>query len=436
MDEQKIELKAQIIYVIFCAVVFSTVYNASAWYTSTLSNVSSFVFNIESHIPFLPITIIPYLTSGVFFVSVFFCCNTLGDLKVLSKRILFITVIAGLSYLVYPLKFSLERPEVNNSVLNFLFQFITKVDSPFNEAPSLHIAFAFVFWTVYKERKSTWKKGIGIWLFLLGVSTLTTYQHHLLDILTGAILAHISFIIFPKYGNKYELRNFHISNYYYSTGWILCLTSLLLSEFYSLYWLVLTWFVVVIFLIGLHYEKNNVHFLKDQQGIIKWYKKVFYFPYLAIYWFFWKFLRTVKKPIAVLPKMYISSRLGKKEIQYFKFDANTFVYDFSAELEEHKWIKDQSPYIAFPLLDIGGISTSKIRNIIIEISEKYHTLTNDGRIVIHCTMGLSRSTFIAILVVQNILSLSISESVIKVTHRHKKAVIRNYTQYFLKTFDI
>ncbi len=431
MDATKITLKKKITVTIICSILFSLVYNFNAWYTSTLDNVPSFVFSFEKYIPFIPWTIIPYLTSGFFFVTVFFFCKNNDQLITLFKRLLFIIIVAGIFYFLFPLKFSLLKPDTNNALLQLLFQFIKNVDSPYNQAPSLHIAFAFIFWTVFRNFKKR-RNLFAIWLGFLGLSTLTTYQHHLIDVLTGAILAHISFIIFPRNQNNFQSRNFHIANYYFLGGWIVIIISLLLNESYNSYYIILLWPSLILFLIGYHYQKNNVRFLKNTYGNISFYKKVFYFPYLATYWFFWMFFRKNKKTIEILPKIFISSKLDKLEIQNFNLNQNTLVYDFSAELEENSIIKENSQYFSVPILDVGTFEIVDIKKIVLEISENYKQLPSDGKILIHCTMGFSRSTFIGILVMQNILSLPIEEAIIRIKNTHKNAVIHSYLQVFLK----
>ncbi|MEI7489123.1 MAG: phosphoesterase, partial [Chryseobacterium sp.] len=139
MDEKRLKFKQKIYAMLLCSVVFMIVYNYSAWHVSRIEKVFSFVFDFEKYIPFLPWTIIPYMTSGLFFCAVFFFCNTKEQLKVLTKRMLFVTIIAGICFLLFPLKFSLQRPEVNGSIFGYSFQFLTTFDSPFNQAPSLHI---------------------------------------------------------------------------------------------------------------------------------------------------------------------------------------------------------------------------------------------------------------------------------------------------------
>jgi len=210
----------------------------------------------------------------------------------------------------------------------------------------------------------------------------------------------------------------------------------MLYEFCHYFYLILLWPSIVVFLIGYAYQTNNVHFLKNKQGVIPFYKKVFYAPYLMMYWMFWKFLRKYTNAIEITDNIYISSRLGKDEIQKMNFNKNTWVYDFSAELEENGIIKEKSQYFAVPLLDVGAFDVIEIERIVLEISEKHKQLPKDGKILIHCTMGFTRSTFIAILVIKNILSLPLDQAISSIKKTHKNAVIHSYLQDFLKTLNI
>lgn len=421
---------------ILCSVVFMAVYNFSAWYASTLDFVPSFTFRFEQNIPFISATIIPYLTSGLFFCAVFFLCKSKEELITLTKRMLFMIIVAGMCFTLFPLKFSVVKPEASNVVFQFFFQFLKNVDSPYNQAPSLHVAFALLFWTIFRNRENSGRNVSAVWLTLLALSTLTTFQHHVIDIITGAILAQLTFMIFPAQRNSVYFRNFQMANYYFLGGWIIVLIALLLNQFQSRLGLILLWVSVMLFIVGYQYQKNNIHFLKNGFGNIPFYKKVFYFPYLIMYWFFWRFLRKNKIPAEIIPRIFISSKLDTEEIENFDITENTFVYDLSAELEEHKLLKVKNRYFCVPFLDIGAFDVIETKKLVLEIAEKYSKLPIDGKILIHCTMGFTRSSAIGILVVKKILSLPLQEAIIKVTKANKHTVIHKYLQDFLKTIDL
>ncbi|WP_326980956.1 phosphatase PAP2 family protein [Chryseobacterium sp. MYb264] len=439
MDEKRLKISQKIYALLLCSVVFMMVYNYSAWYISKLENVPSFVFNFEKYIPFIPWAIIPYMTSGLFFGLVFFFCKTREELTVLTKRMLFVTVIAGICFLLFPLKFSLNKPEISSSIFGIPFQFLKIFDSPFNQAPSLHIAYAFIFWSVFRNLKHG-RIFLIIWLILLGISTLTTYQHHLIDVLAGGILAHVSFIIFPYRKNDFLYRNFQVANYYFLFSWLLLTVTLLFHQFVTKFdstflWITLwikLWITFSLTLIGYQYQKNNIHFLKDKNGNISIFKKITYAPYLLMYQAFWRFLRKNKKPIEIVPNIYISSKPSTEDLLYFNVNKNTFVYDLSAEIEEIKSLKDNTKYQSVPFLDIGSFDIDQTRKLVTEITNNYYNLPKDGKILIHCTMGFKRSSVIGILVMKNILSLSLEEAVTHMKTKNKNAIIHSYVLDFLK----
>ncbi len=256
MTEKKLKIRQQALALTVCTLVFATVYSLCTQYASSLDDVPSLVFDFERSIPFMPLSIIPYMASGLFFCLVFFTCKDKRQLKILTWRMLFVILTAGICYMTVPLRFSLIKPDVNNSILQLPFSFLKAVDSPFNQSPSLHIAFAFIFWSVFRDL-SKWRNFLMIWLILLGISTLTTYQHHVIDILSGAILAHFSFIIIPYRKNDPEYRNFRLANYYFLAGWVFISAALLLNEYMGSGGLMFFLPALVTFVIGYLYQRNK-----------------------------------------------------------------------------------------------------------------------------------------------------------------------------------
>jgi len=255
MTEKKLKIRQQAFALTLCTVVFMTVYNAATWYASSLDQLPSFTFDFERSIPFLPLSIIPYMASGFFFCTVFFSCRDKYQLKILTWRMLFVIIAAGIIFTTTPLKFSFTKPEVSNDILNLPFLFLKIFDSPFNQSPSLHIAFAFIFWSVFRDL-ARWRIFLMISLILVGISTLTTYQHHVIDILTGAIVAHISFLVIPYRKSKFEYRNFQFANYYFLSGWILISAGLLTDHYLGSEGFIFFLPASATFMIGYYYQNN------------------------------------------------------------------------------------------------------------------------------------------------------------------------------------
>ena len=83
----------------------------------------------------------------------------------------------GACFLLFPLKFTFPRPEVPG-VLGLVFNQFRKMDLPYNECPSLHIALRAVMIGVYVRHTRGWARwGLHIWFSLIGLSTVLVYQH-------------------------------------------------------------------------------------------------------------------------------------------------------------------------------------------------------------------------------------------------------------------
>ncbi|RXM40308.1 hypothetical protein BOQ62_06245 [Chryseobacterium sp. CH21] len=263
---------------------------------------------------------------------------------------------------------------------------------------------------------------------------MTTYQHHFIDIITGSLLAYLSFIIFPYRKKDFIYRNFHVANIYFLSGWIVILIAILVDQFFGKVGLVLLWPSFMILLIGYHYQKNSIFFLKSKAGNIPWFKKIFYLPYLLLYQLFWTFLKKNRTPVEIIPRLYISSRPDRESLKDFRVDKTTIVYDLSAEMEELTIIKDTVNYYSVPFLDIGTFDIQETQKLVSEITQHYQQLPPDGKILIHCTMGFTRSSVIGILVIKNILSLPLTEAITMMKTHNKHAVIHTYLKDFLKKF--
>ncbi|WP_227691532.1 phosphatase PAP2 family protein [Psychrobacter aestuarii] len=146
--------------------------------------------------------IVPYSWSLVLFVGSFFLVRTFTQLSLLSYRLILATVFACLIFYVYPARFSFHRL-ISDDWTQFGYQFLQLVDKPFNQLPSLHVSYAILLgvslWDV-AESKKRWVLILYRLLLVgictsIGLSTVLTYQHHVLDIFGGVVLAVLVLIL-------------------------------------------------------------------------------------------------------------------------------------------------------------------------------------------------------------------------------------------------
>lgn len=177
-------------------------YGLATWVASQRAHVGVVVFDWERYIPLLPWTIIPYWSIDVLYGLSLFLCRSRAELWTHVRRLLTVQAVAVACFLLAPLRFSFERPALDGAP-GVLFAVLAGFDKPFNQAPSLHIALLVVLWAFYARRWPRWARWpLHGWFALIGVSVLTTWQHHFVDVPTGALLGFASLWAWPDAGSS------------------------------------------------------------------------------------------------------------------------------------------------------------------------------------------------------------------------------------------
>src|SRR5258708_1188231 len=94
-------------------VLFLVFYNGTNYITSFRHDVCAFYFTWERLIPFVPIFIVPYMSIDLFFVGAPFLARHDVELRTIRRRIAAAILIACACFLLFPLRFAFERPEVS-----------------------------------------------------------------------------------------------------------------------------------------------------------------------------------------------------------------------------------------------------------------------------------------------------------------------------------
>ncbi len=184
-----------------CLAAFGTFFLSTYWLanriTSARADVGATVFEWERAIPFVECTIVPYLSIAVFFVASFFVRDSRAGLDAHVKRLVAALLISLLCFAVFPQRFAFERP-LTSGVTGLLFDALAAFDQPYNRAPSLHISVLVILWARFAPRCAGWQRlALQAWFALIGVSVLTTYQHHFIDVPAGFVVGWTCVRMFP-----------------------------------------------------------------------------------------------------------------------------------------------------------------------------------------------------------------------------------------------
>jgi hypothetical protein len=176
---------------------FFASYGFATWVSGQRSDVGVILFAWERHIPLLPWTIVPYWLIDLLYGVSLFLCSTRRQLDTHAWRLLACQLIAVSCFLLFPLRCTFERGEVTGA-FGGLFALLTSFDQPYNQAPSLHIALLVVLLEPYlRAVPRAWHGVVHAVALLIGVSVLTTWQHHFFDIPTGLWLGCFAVWLFP-----------------------------------------------------------------------------------------------------------------------------------------------------------------------------------------------------------------------------------------------
>jgi protein-tyrosine phosphatase len=160
----------------------------------------SLYFSWEPHIPFLPWTIVPYWSIDLLYGLSFLLCRDRREVDIHGLRLLSAQLISVACFLAFPLRFAFDRP-ATDGLFGALFDLLMGFDQPFNQAPSLHISLLVILWARFAAAMpARFLPLVHFWAVLIGVSVLTTYQHHFIDLPTGLAAGLLCLWLWPDSG--------------------------------------------------------------------------------------------------------------------------------------------------------------------------------------------------------------------------------------------
>ena len=130
--------------------------------------------------------------------GVFLCRDTREQNRYVA-RLVSAQIIATTCFMLFPLHFGWPKPPTNG-LSGWLFDSLVAFDLPYNQAPSLHIALVIIVGAFYWTRFPKIRLPLLLWQSLIALSVLTTYQHHFIDVPTGALLGWLVLWAIPQHG--------------------------------------------------------------------------------------------------------------------------------------------------------------------------------------------------------------------------------------------
>lgn len=359
-------------------------YGFANWVTSIRSDVGSIVFDWEQSIPLWGWTIVPYWSIDLLYGLAILLATNKRELDTLGHRLLTAQLICVGCFLLFPLRFTFDRPELDG-FFGVMFDILMGFDKPFNQAPSLHISLLVVLWVFYANHLTkVWRWLLHGWFFLIGVSVLTTWQHHFFDVPTGALVGCLCIWLWPENGVS-PLRVSQYSKQWNGGVFYLCCSFVVASI--AIYlggaWLWLAWLAISLLLVSLNYSfLGATGFQKQPNGKFCLPVMLLYLPYLIVAWLnsrLWT--RNNNAADVVINKVYLGRIPNQATLINYQFNS---IVDFCAELP---LVNYQGNYCLIPVLDLTVPSIDICKQAVLVI-EQYQ---QQGSVLVCCALGYSRS---------------------------------------------
>jgi protein-tyrosine phosphatase len=368
------------------SVLFLAVYGGTNWITSLRTDVGSWYYEWELALPFVPWLIIPYMSIDLFFVAGPFLCRDRQELRTLAWRIAFGIVAAGCCFLLFPYRLVFRKPEEIDGWIGVIFREFCSLDQPYNLVPSLHITLRTILADHYSRH--TWglvNAAVHVWFSLIGFSTVLTYQHQVVDVAGGFVLAAICFYVVRDFTPQHVIgKNLHVAGFY-------ALATLAMLTLAALTWSwgggLLLWPSAALAIATAAYCGLGPGIYRKSGGklpLSTWcvLGPLFLGQYLSLAYY----RRQCRAWDEVVPGLLIGRRLNNAEAAEAVRRGVTAVLDLTAEFSE------ATPFLAvkyhnLPILDLTAPTPEQLREAVQFITESLLL----GNVYVHCKIGYSRS---------------------------------------------
>jgi membrane-associated phospholipid phosphatase len=149
-------------------------------------------FNWELDIPFVPATVLAYLSLNVLFLLTPFVLRDRRALDAFGLALAGEIVVAGLCFLIFPAELAFD-PSEDAGRWTSMLNVARTVAMRYNLVPSLHVAMAVLSVAAFATRGNDLVRGLlWAWALAIAASTLLTHQHHVVDVIAGWLLGVVA----------------------------------------------------------------------------------------------------------------------------------------------------------------------------------------------------------------------------------------------------
>ncbi|OAI53224.1 hypothetical protein AYO44_16140 [Planctomycetaceae bacterium SCGC AG-212-F19] len=381
---------------VLLSLLFVFVYGGTNWYTAhrSAADVRTWYAAWElGFIPYVPLLIVPYMSIDLLFFAAPFLCRDKREIADLARRVVFAVLVGGAFFLLLPLKLAWPaRPGVGGWFGQFVEASCSApflMEYPHNLFPALHIALCLIVGGVYAHHTRGLLRFLSnTWFSLIGLSTVLTWQHHLIDVVGGLMLGGFACYFFQESRARLPVvPNVRVGCYYAAgAGAVLALVTTV-----GLWGALLLWPAVGLGIVAVAYFGLGPGIFRKHHGRLPLSARFVLAPVLIGHYLSLLYYR--RRCMAwneVTPGLLVGRALTDTEAATAIRHGVTAVLDLTAEVTESAPFRAIT-YCNMPILDLTAPTQEQLHEAVAFITEQ----SAKGTVYLHCKIGYSRSAAVA-----------------------------------------
>jgi hypothetical protein len=377
---------------VLLSLLFIVVYGGTNWLTAQrpASDVRIWYFVWElSVIPYVPLLIIPYMSIDLFFFAAPFLCRDEAEMRVFARRVVFSILVAATFFLVLPLKLAWRaRPRISGWFGDLVEKSCTApflMEYPHNLFPALHITLCLILAYIYaRHTHGTVRFFLQIWFSLIALSTVLTWQHHLVDLAGGVVLAAFAFYLFRGSATRLPVVPNARVGFFYVLGAAAILAAVPAVWPWGVF---LLWPATALGIMAAAYFRLGPAIFRKTNGRLPLSTQFVLAPvlvgqYLSLAYY----RRQCRAWDEATPGVLIGRALTDSEAAAAVEQGVTAVLDLTAEFSEAGPFR-ATTYRNLPILDLTAPTQGQLQEAAKFIADQ----VGRGNVYVHCKIGYSRS---------------------------------------------
>jgi protein-tyrosine phosphatase/membrane-associated phospholipid phosphatase len=344
-------------------------------------------------IPYVPLLIVPYMSIDLFFFAAAFLCRDERELRIFARRVVFSILVAAAFFLVLPLKLAWPaRPGVGGWFGDFVEVSCSApflMEYPHNLFPTLHIALCLILADIYARHTAGIVRILSYtWFALISLSTALTWQHHVIDVAGGLVLAAFAFQLFREPGGRLPVVPNIRVGCYYAIG---AATLLALAPMVWPWGTFLLWPAAALGMVAAAYCGLGPGLFRKTHGRLPLSTRLVLAPVLIGHYLSRVYYRRhCRAWDEVARGVLVGGVLSEAEATAASKQGVTAVLDLTAESSEARPFR-ATQYRNLPILDLTAPTQDQLQEAVAFIAEE----VVKGAVYVHCKIGYSRSAAVA-----------------------------------------